>query len=75
MDGELKHRQLQLRWTFADDGRCGVEGGDRQWLFEVSLGDIGVARRYPDPIMQNEAEAEARKIAPELFRVVQVWLQ
>jgi hypothetical protein len=75
MDGELEHRHLHLRWTFADDGRYGAEGGDRHWLFEVSLGDIGVARRYPDPLTQNEAEAEARKIAPELFRVAQVWLE
>jgi hypothetical protein len=75
MDGELEHRHLRLRWIFADDGRYGEAGVDSQWLFEVSLGDIGVSRRYPDALTQNEAEAEARKIAPELFRVAQAWLQ
>jgi hypothetical protein len=71
MDGEFAHRHVQMDWNFEEDGD--FEAG-KQWVFKVSLGDISVARRYPDPLSQSEAEAAARKIAAELFRLAEAWL-
>jgi hypothetical protein len=74
MDGEFAHMHVRLRWTLEEDGEYG-EGGGKQWVFDVSLGDIGVSRRYPSPLSRDEADQEARKIAPELFRIAEAWLK
>jgi hypothetical protein len=71
MDGVFTHRSVEIQWTFVEDGD--YDDGSR-WVFRVRLGDISVTRRYPDPISQDEAEAEARSIASELFRIAEQWL-
>jgi len=72
MNGTFPHRSVEIRWTFKEDGEY-YDG--KQWMFEVSLGDISVSRRFPSPFSSDEADREARKIAPELFRVAEEWLK
>jgi hypothetical protein len=50
----------------AATAQCGVE---------VSLGDISVSRLLPVPLSQAEAERQAQKITPALFRVAEEWLK
>jgi hypothetical protein len=72
MDGGFTHRSVEIRWTFEEDGEY-YDG--KQWMFQVCLGDIAVSRRFPSPFSSDEADQEARKIAPELFRIAEEWLK
>lgn len=67
MVGILAHRHARMDWTF--------DGGNHQWLFAVNFGDVGVSRQYPELLMRVEAEDEANRIAPELFRMAEAWLK
>ena len=67
MDGMFAHRHVRMEWTF--------DGDNHQWLFEVSFGDVGISRRYPQPLTRVEAEEEANRIAPALFQMVEAWLK
>ena len=71
MRGEFAHRGIDIQWTFLEDG---VYDDGNQWVFRISLGDISVTRGYPNPISRDEADAEARRVAPELFRIAEEWL-
>lgn len=59
--------------TCADDWT--LEGGNHEWLLAVSFGDVGVTRQYPEVLTRVEAEIEVSRIAPELFRMAEVWLK
>jgi len=67
MDGSLAHRHVRMNWTF--------DGGNHQWVFAVSFGDVGISRLYPGVLSRAEAENEAARIAPELFRMAEAWLK
>jgi len=56
-----------MNWTF--------DGGNHQWVFAVSFGDVGISRLYPGVLSRAEAENEAARIAPELFRMAEAWLK
>ncbi len=71
MRGEFGHRGVEIQWTFLEDGA--YDDGN-QWVFRISLGDISVSRGYPKPISRDEADSEARRVAPELFRIAEEWL-
>ena len=72
--GSLVHKRVRMQWTFQEDGR-NENDGNKQWVFELRLGDISILRRYPGVLSQVEAEEEANKIAPELFQVAETWLR
>jgi hypothetical protein len=72
MGGQFAYRSVGIEWTFEEDGR---HDDGNQWVFRVDLGDISVCRRYPNPLSREEADDEARKIAPELFRIAEEWLR
>ena len=63
-----------MQWTFHDDRHNGNDRS-KQWMFEVSLGDISVVRRYPVVPSAAEADDEANRIAPELFHGAETWLK
>ena len=68
--GLFTFKQAVIAWHFEGltwGNRC-AEG----WL-EVELGDVGVIRRFPKNLTRQEAEAEANRIVPELFRIAEVW--
>ncbi len=66
MVGAFAHWHVQMHWT--------LKGGNHQWLFAVTFGDVGISRRFPETLTQVEAEDEATRVAPELFRVAERWL-
>jgi hypothetical protein len=70
--GEFEHKRLRMKWSFeeVDEHEAG-----KQWVFEVSFGDIAVRRRFSAPLSTAEALREAEVIAPELFRVAEAWLR
>lgn len=72
MGGGFAFRSVEIYWTFHEDG-AGDDGN--QWVFKVTLGDISVTRQYPNSLSREEAESEARTIAPELFRIAEEWLK
>ena len=71
MDGEFTHRHVRMDWRFEEDGE--FEAG-KQWVFEVSLGDISVSRRFSGRLTTDEALPEAKAIAPELFKIAEARL-
>jgi hypothetical protein len=71
MDGKFTHRHVRMDWRFEEDGE--FEAG-KQWVCEVSLGDISVARRFSGRLTTDEALPEANAIAPESFKSVEAWL-
>ena len=74
MDGTFKHRTIRVGWKFVEDGKWCGDGAPR-WAFEVRLGDISVIRLFRTPLSHAEAEREARRIAPAVFRVAEDWLK
>jgi hypothetical protein len=74
LDGTFKHRTIRVTWTFVEDGKWSDDGAKR-WTFEVKLGDISVIRLFRTPLSQAEAEREAQRVAPAVFRVAEDWLK
>ena len=66
MRGELGHRGFKIQWTCEED--AAISGGNR-YAFHARLGDITVIRRFPVPLSRDEANEEAKSIAPQLFRM------
>ena len=66
MVGNFEHRGLEIQWT-CEEQRHASDDGSR-WMFQAELMDITVRRYFPEPLSGPEAVAEARSIAPELFR-------
>ncbi len=68
--GLFAFKRVVIAWSFERLawGSVFMEG-----VLEVELGDVGVIRRFPKNLTREEAETEANKIVPELFRIAEAW--
>lgn len=68
--GLFAFKRVVIVWSFErlEWGSAFMEG-----VLEVELGDVGVIRYFPTNLTREEAEAEANKIVPELFRIAEAW--
>ena len=66
--GLFTFKQVVIAWHFE-----GLTSGNRcaEGVLEVELGDVGVIRRFATNLTREEAEAEANRIVPELFRIAE----
>ena len=69
--GTFEHRHLEMRWTFRRDTE---ESQKPQYVFEVTVGDIRVNRRFPCVSVETKPQRKPRK-SPGLFRIAEAWLQ
>ncbi len=66
MVGEFGHRGFEIQWTCEEDAAI---SGESRWTLHARLGDIIVRRHFPVPLSWDEADEEAKSIAPQLFRM------
>jgi hypothetical protein len=68
--GLFTFKQVVIAWHFE-----GLTWGNRctEGVLEVELGDVGVIRRFATHLTREQAEAEANRIVPELFRIAEAW--
>jgi hypothetical protein len=70
--GSFTFQQVAIAWSFEEDGGA---AGSTEWVLEAKLADVGVTRRFPVNLTREEAEAEAKKIVPDLFRIAEAWVK
>ncbi len=69
--GLFAFRHAVIAWSLEQD----AGNGCTEWVLEAELGDVGVSRRFPKRLTREEAEAEANKIVPVLFRIAKYWVK